>query len=117
MSSVQPSSTNDQLRLNVALAAIGIKPKDPSTDISLKAWSGSNGHFLLSVLPTITVCRSGTCLWKRSQHYYIWHRGGGRSSEGKRKDAKAFWFLRDDWETTSRTSSLGYQWLAEIARQ
>lgn len=118
MSTVQPSTTNDQLRLNLALAAMGIYWEDKSIDIAWQPWHGRNskGDFLVTLLPQITVCRAGACSRHRVARYYIWHKGGSHSIEGKQKDAKAFWYLRGDWESLSATlDSLGHQWLQDIA--
>ena len=122
MSKVLPETTNDQARLNVALKAMDIKwsnsPIGSRKSILREAWQGSGrGGFTATVLPSIVVCRGGCSRHFRS-HYYVWHKGGKQSRDGKWKYAAVagLWYLRTDWMTVSnRTTGSGRQWLEAIA--
>ena len=72
----------------------------------------------MTILNEKYICRR-TCARKRKSLYYVWH-NGGKSSEGKIKQAKKgqMWYLRDDWTERSHDSiAKRTEWLKEIKRQ
>jgi len=122
MSRVLPEATNDQAKLNLALKAMNIKWSNDANGlhrpILREAWEGSgNGGFTATVLPSIVVCRRECSRHLRS-FYYIWHKGGIQTRDGKWKYAAGvgLWYLRPDWMAISnRTTAHGLQWLKAIA--
>ncbi len=117
MSTVIPSSTDDQARLNYALKAMQVTWKGTfSINLIERLGLGVNG-FSAVVLPTRIFCRTKSCLRKNLQEYYVWHQGG--DGRDKRTSAlhNSVWYLKNDWEEVSNgTVAAGRDWLGEIAR-
>lgn len=119
MSHVLPKTLNDQVKLNNALDAMHPKWESYANKDTLyneKKATTPDG-FKVTILPSTYVCRQ-TCDIQNKEQYYVWHRGGSRSTEGKRVYAKRgrLWFLRMDWESRSNSClKKGEEWLREIA--
>ena len=121
MSSILPMKLNDQVKLNSALNAMHPDWGDTrNKDILYDVWTAiTPDGFKVTILPSKYVCRQKCDIQKRDQ-YYVWHKGGSRSTDGKMVYAQQgrLWFLRKDWERTSRNStSMGDDWLREITER
>ena len=120
MHKVLPGTTNDQARLNFALDAMNVRwNATTSGNLVTTEWHGKGRNgFKVTVLPSMVVCRSGSCSTNRKNIYYVWHKGGDQSAAGKRSGLGEFWHLRHNWEYVSRRSAAvtGQQWLRQIAR-
>ena len=113
-------ATSDQARLNTALKGMDIIWNNGSRTVPIlkEAWRGiGRGGLTLTVLPSVIVCRQH-CSRHLLSSYYVWHKGGKRNRDGKRKYAAGpgLWYLRADWMAVSnRTTDSGFQWLKAIA--
>lgn len=119
MSHVTPKILNDQVKLNNALnAMLPVWENSTDKDILYDEWKATTPDgFKVTILPSKYVCRQ-TCDIQKREEYYVWHRGGSRSTEGKMVYAKQgrLWFLRTDWESRSRGYfKTGEEWLRRIA--
>ena len=114
-------ATSDQARLNTALKDMDIIWNNGSrtVPISKEAWRGTGrGGLTLTVLPSVVVCRQD-CSRHLLSSYYIWHKGGKRNRDGKRKYAAGagLWYLRSDWMAVSNsTTDSCLQWLAAVSK-
>ena len=70
----------------------------------------------VSVLPYNVACRAGSCTHKAVSRLYVWHKGGERVGERKKKGAEegGVWFLRSNWSTGCERMT-GKVWLECIA--
>ena len=115
---------SDQRRVNMALLLLemrveltqdstGVDIYDPVTD-----WRILKGreNFQVAILPQEVACRLSTCQEERKDLYYIWHKGGRATSDGKKDGAEGghAWFLRYNWESVARGTS-GLHWLRSIS--
>ena len=120
---VLPETFNDQVKLNAALFKLNIHWKDhgpkDAWSIKIEAWTGEGDEGLsIVILPDSYVCRQ-TCSTKNidTLNYYIWHKGGKKSEEGKATNAygAGLWHLRHNWERSAKsTSAVGGEWLKSI---
>ena len=92
---------NDQIRLNYGLQKLHIQWENSNyakEKYNTPAVGSSSNGLKVVVLPFNTICRFG-CQTKMRDTYYIWHKGGSRDKESKKRGAKKghTWFLKDDW--------------------
>lgn len=112
---------DDQARLNYALAAM--RPswgdKDKRGNVLYRELNGETaGGFKVTIASGNEICRH-YCTAKDRSKYYVWHKGGGPNGvKEKEKFAQEgkLWYLKEDWERTTNSSSLlGADWLWEIS--
>lgn len=111
-------SFSDQERVNLGLRALHVRWElQPGALRDSKNVEGecSNG-LRVTLLPFSVACRSN-CRRSERRSYHVWHKGGNRDGESKRKNAEAggVWFLRDGWSMACRGEMVGKQWLRCIA--
>lgn len=118
ISTIQPQSMNDQIKLNYAISAFHPDwGNTTSKSILTDEWTARTpSGFKVTVLPAKYICQHECNVTHRSE-YYVWHKGGPTNSEGKMKHALegSSWFLKKDWEAiTSNSLATGEKWLKEI---
>ena len=68
------------------------------------------------LLPYSTVCRAGYCTRRSASSVYVWHKGGERVGEEKKKSAEEgkAWFLHSKWKDGCNNEA-GEEWIKCIA--
>ena len=108
---------DDQARLNYGLAAM--RPSwDKHGNVLYHELEGETaGGFKVTIASGKEICRHYCSLRERSK-YYVWHKGGGPNGVKEEKFAQQgqLWYLKEDWEERTNSSSLlGMEWLREIS--
>ena len=109
---------NDQNRLNHALAYMNpIWEGDVQTmNKSVDRWKATTPDgFTITILSEKEMCRRG-CTAESLVESYVYHKCScGASKADLHNNKLGPWYLRDDWEEISKTSTaVGEEWLKEV---
>ena len=109
-------STDDQVRMNRALDAMGIQWKLLNNEGYHEGITGGPTSLRVTTIPTTIICRY--CKQKLIGKYYVWHHHAVRKGAVKKErlSTTGFWLLEDYWNVTVWNSVTAEQWLLSITK-